>query len=140
MVTGTGDRGSFGCEEPLDGEQQNRDTVSDYQNRIRILKDHAERDGYSLSQHSMAAFLEFLDKNPHLKRGRLVLMENGNLRATWKGANGAHIALQFIDNRTIQYVIFKQREPSAPVSRVSGRDTMEGVLRQISAFDLNHVL
>ncbi len=75
-----------------------------------------------------------------MRRGRLVLMENGNLRAVWKGKNSAHVALQFIDSRTIQYVIFKQREPSTPVSRASGRDTMEGISNQISAFDLDDIL
>ena len=67
-------------------------------------------------------------------------MENGNLRAVWKGANGAHMGLQFLDNRSIQYVIFKQRETSAPVSRVYGRDTMKGISKQIDAFDLDDLL
>ena len=67
-------------------------------------------------------------------------MENGNLRAVWKGKNGAHIGLQFLDNGLIQYVIFKQRKRSLPVSRVYGRDTIDGVKRQIDAFDLRSVL
>lgn len=120
--------------------QRYRDTVSAYKNRIRVLKEQAELDGYSLSQPSKAAFLEFLEKNPLIRRGRLILMENGNLRAVWKGENAAHIGLQFLDNRSIQYVIFKQRNPSGPVSRVTGRDTMEGISRQIDAFDLHSVL
>lgn len=117
-----------------------RDTVSSYKDRIRVLKEQAELDGASLNQASKATFLEFLEKNPLVRRGRLVLMENGNLRAVWKGNDGAHLGLQFLDNRSIQYVIFKQRSPSAPVSRVSGRDTMEGISRQIDAFDLTPVL
>ena len=67
-------------------------------------------------------------------------MENGNLRAVWKGENEAHIGLQFINNRSIQYVIFTRREPQSPVSRVSGRDTLDGIKRQIEAFDLKSVL
>ena len=131
--------------EALDGElktivQRYRDTASAYKDRIRLLKEQADLDGYSLSQPSKAAFLEFIERNPQVKRGRLVLMENGNLRAVWKGDNGAHIGLQFRDRQSIQYVIFKQRKPSAPVSRVSGSDTMEGISRQIEAFDLGNVL
>lgn len=120
--------------------QRYRDTVSAYKKRIRILKEQAELDGYSLNQPSKAAFLEFLEKNPLVGRGRLVLMENGNLRAVWEGENGARIGLQFLNNRSIQYVIFKQRETSAPVSRVYGRDTMKGISKQIDAFDLDDVL
>lgn len=117
-----------------------RDTVSAYKNRISVLKEQAELDGYSLNPSSKAAFLEFLEKNPLIRRGRLVLMENGNLRAVWAGENRAHIGLQFLDKRAIQYVIFKQRKPSVPVSRVTGRDTMEGISKQIEAFDLRSVL
>ena len=120
--------------------QQYRDTASAYKDRIRVLKEQAEFDGYLLSQPSKAAFLEFIERNPRIKRGRLLLMENGNLRAVWKGENGAHLGLQFRDRQSIQYVIFKQRKPSAPVSRVSGSDTMEGISRQIEAFDLGNVL
>ena len=120
--------------------QRDRGTVSAYKKRIRILKEQAELDGYSLNHPSKAAFLEFLDKNPLIRRGRLVHMENGNLRAVWKGANGVHIGLQFLNSRSIQYVIFKQRENSSPVSRVYGCDTMKGIAKQIDAFDLGDVL
>ena len=116
------------------------DTVSAYASRIEILKEQAALDGYSLNPTSKAAFLEFLKKNPLIRRGRLVLMENGNLRAVWKGANIAHIGLQFLTNRSVQYVIFTRREPWSPVSRVSGRDTMDGITRQIEAFNLDGVL
>lgn len=48
MATGAGDKETSGYEMPLDGELRNRGTVSGYENRLRILKDQAERDGYSL--------------------------------------------------------------------------------------------
>ena len=120
--------------------QHIRDTDSAYANRIEILREQAELDGYSLNLASEEAFSEFHQKNPLIRRGRLVLMENGNLRAVWKGENGAHIGLQFINNLSVQYVIFTRREPQSPVSRVSGRDTMDGIKKQIEAFDLNGVL
>lgn len=67
-------------------------------------------------------------------------MENGNFRAVWKSKNGVHIGLQFLDNGLIQYVIFKQRSPTLPVSRVFGRDTTDGIISLIDAFDLGSVL
>ena len=120
--------------------QHIRDTDSAYANRIEVLREQAELDGYSLNLASEAAFYEFFQKNPLIRRGRLVLMENGNLRAVWKGENEAHIGLQFINNLSVQYVIFTRRESQSPVSRVSGRDTMDGIKKQIEAFDLNSVL
>ena len=77
---------------------------------------------------------------PNVRRGRLVLLENGNLRAVWKGENQAHIGLQFLDEQLVQYVLFARRDPGLPVSRVTGRDTIEGVRKQIDAFDLAPVL
>ena len=120
--------------------QHIRDTDAAYTRRIAVLKEQAERDGYSLNQASKEAFFEFLKTNPLIRRGRLVLMENGNLRAVWKGEKETHIGLQFINARSIQYVIFTRRAPRYPVSRVSGRDTLEGLKRQIEAFDLKSVL
>ena len=120
--------------------QHIRDTDSAYANRIEILREQAELDGYSLNFASEEAFYDFLQKNPLIRRGRLILMENGNLRAVWKGKNEAHIGLQFINNQLIQYVIFTRRESRFPVSRVSGRDTMDGIMRQIEVFDLGSVV
>ena len=116
------------------------DNVSAYEDRISVLKEQAELEGYSLSDASKTSFWRFLRKNPFMRRGRLVLMENGNLRAVWKGENGAHVGLQFLNDLSIQYVIFRRREPDLPVSRVSGRDTMDGISRQIDAFDLDSLL
>ena len=120
--------------------QRIHDTVSAYGKRIQVLEEQAELDGYSLNPISKAAFFAFFKRNPLARRGRLVLMENGNLRATWKGRNGAHIGLQFLNNQSVQYVIFTRREPLLPVSRVSGRDTMDGIRRQIDGFELRDVL
>lgn len=124
----------------IKSEPQLYDIYSAYANRIEVLKEQAELDGYSLNRASRDAFFEFLKKNPLMKRGRLVLMENGNLRAVWKGGKEDHVGLQFINNQSIQYVIFTRRAPQSPISRVSGRDTPDGIKKQIEAFDLDSVL
>ena len=127
-------------DELKDETEQIFDTISAYDDRIEILKRQAALEGYSLNRASEMAFATFFGKNPFLRLGLLFLIENGNLRAVWKGEDGAHIGLQFLGNGSIQYVIFKQREPSSPMSRVCGRDTVDGVRRQISAFDMDNVL
>lgn len=116
--------------------QQCRDTLSDYDKRLRVLGELAMRDGSFINEESLRGLTEFFLCNPFIRRGRLVLMENGNLRAVWKGAPQAHVGLQFLDRRTVQYVIFARREPSAATSRAAGTDTIQGVRRQIEAFDL----
>ena len=63
-------------------------------------------------------------------------MDNGNLRAVWKGDDGSHLGLQFLGGHFGEYVIFKRRSEAMPVSHVSGVDTLDGISAQVVAFDL----
>ena len=64
-------------------------------------------------------------------------MDNGNFRAVWQDKNGDHLGVQFLGERMAEYVIFKQRQSAGSVSRVAGIDTLEGLIAQLQAFDLN---
>lgn len=110
-----------------------------YLARIETLKSDASLDGFSMNKASECDFWSFIKSSPYVKKGRLVLMDNGNLRATWKDETGNHIGLQFLGNGSIQYVIFRHR-PNGRVSRVAGCDTLKGIERQIQAFDLKPLL
>lgn len=112
------------------------ETFSSYDDRLQVLEEQARIDGYSLNDASRKAFSEFCLRYPLMRRARLVLMENGNLRATWKDNYGAHVGLQFQDSRSIQFVIFGRRALDRPVQRVTGRVTMDGIMRQIEALDV----
>ena len=114
--------------------------VSAYDDRINNLEEQAATEGYFLNSGSKETFQRFFQKNPFIRLGRLVLLENGNLRAVWKDKNGSHIGLQFLDNLSIQYVLFKRRKPGLPVSRAYGRDTIDGLIQQITALELREVL
>ncbi len=116
------------------------DVFSAYQERIEVLRRQAGMEGYAINLASECAFWKFCTRVPRIRRGGLVLLENGNLRAVWEGDNEAHIGLQFRHEHSIQYVIFACRQSSFPMSRVSGRDTISGVLRQIEAFNIARVL
>ena len=112
------------------------ETFSSYDDRLQVLEEQARLDGYSLNDASRKAFSEFCLRYPLMRRARLVLMENGNLRATWKDDYGAHVGLQFQDSQSIQFVIFGRRALDRPVQRVTGRVTMDGIMRQIKALDV----
>ncbi len=111
-----------------------------YSERIRVLRQEARLEGYAINTASETAFWKFFFGVPNIRRGRLVLLENGNLRVVWKGENQAHIGLQFLDEQLVQYVLFARRAAGFPVSRVAGCDTIDGVRKQINAFDLAQVL
>lgn len=117
-----------------------RSTFQAYRTRILSLRDAAIQEGDCLNYASEYYFWHFVSSNPLLRRGNLVLVDNGNLRAVWKDGQGTHLGMQFLDDGMIQYVIFKQRVAGLPPSRVAGRDTADGIWRQISAFDLTSLI
>ena len=118
-----------------------RNTIFDaYTSRIKLLQDEAAHDGYVLNLASEIDFKEFLRATPSIRKGNLVLMDNGNLRAIWKCEQGARLGLQFLGGRMVQYVIFKRRQKEQAISRVTGRDSLEGLKRQIDAFELHSLL
>ena len=120
--------------------QKLRNFVSRYGPRIEYLKQAAAQDGYALNMDSEANFRQFVLSVSGIREGDLVLIDNGNLRAVWKDGQGNRIGLQFLGGEMVQYVIFRRREPEQPMSRVAGRDSFDGVLRQINAFDLDMLL
>ncbi len=111
-----------------------------YSSRIAYLKDEATHDGYELNQGSEGDFKRFVRSKPYMRKGDLVLMDNGNLRAIWKDEQGGRLGLQFLGGNMVQYVIFSRRQADRGVSRVSGRDSLEGIVRQIDAFELHSLL
>ena len=110
-----------------------------YMSRMRLLQDEAVHDGYVLNLASEIDFRQFVWSAPDIRKGNLVLMDNGNLRAIWKD-DQARLGLQFLGGRMVQYVIFKRRKQGHPISRVTGRDSLEGLKRQIDAFELYTLL
>ena len=110
-----------------------------YLTRIEALKSDAALDNISLNKASEQDFWSFIKSSPFIKKGRLILMGNGNLRAAWKDEEGNHIGLQFLGNRLIQYVIFRHRA-AGRISRVAGCDTQKGIELQIKTFDLKPLM
>ena len=111
-----------------------------FEKRIFELKDEADAEGYPFSADSLDTLRRFLGQGPILKPGRLVLMENGNLRATWSAERDSHVGLQFLPSGDVQYVIFTRRPRAAMTSRTHGKDTIAGIRRQLDAFDLYDLL
>ena len=111
-----------------------------YRSRIRTLCADAADEGYSVRSASERGFWNFINGTPHLRMGNLVLMDNGNLRAVWKDGKGTHLGLQFLGEGMVQYVIFKRRSRTRPISRIAGRDTLDGFKNQIDAFQLHSML
>lgn len=111
-----------------------------YSSRIAYLRDEATYDGYEMNKDSEGDFRQFVRSMPYIRKGNLVLMDNGNIRAIWKNDQGGRLGLQFLGGNMVQYVIFRRRMAAREISRVAGRDSLEGIVRQINAFQLHSLL
>ena len=107
-----------------------------YRDRIEDLRSDATLDGITLSDASERDFWSFVRSVPFAPRAGLVVVDNGDLRAVWKGQESTRVGLQFLGGRSIEYVILKRRPGSSRASQVAGRDTFDGVKEQLRAFDL----
>ena len=108
--------------------------------RIESLRGDAMLDGFDASAASEQDFWLFLKSIPFAEKAGLVLLDNGHLRAVWKGEKGEFLGLQFLGDGMIQYVIFGRGENSDHIPRVAGRDTFEGVKKQVRNFKLDAFL
>ena len=122
---------------PLPGELENRVIHSGiYEDRIDYLRRMGHEEGIELNKSSEDDFYLFIKATPNARKVSLVLTDSGNLRFVWKGDEGDHIGVQFHGGGIGSYVIFKRR-PSAPeISRSYGKDTLDGVRKLISVFNL----
>ena len=113
-----------------------RVTREDYALRIKELRGYASEDGFQVNPSSEEDFWSFMNSALFGNRPGLVLMENGNLRAVWRGAESSHVGIQFLGEQKAEYVVFRRRTASDDVSRVAGIDTLNGIKQQIRAFGL----
>ena len=104
------------------------------------MQEEARHEGYTLSHTSLYDFERFALGSNNVRRGGLVLLDNGNLRAIWRDEQGTRLGLQFLGGGRVQYVIFKRRIGERMVSRAAGRDSLEGLERQLAAFDMRSLL
>ena len=113
---------------------------SRFKNRIKLLREQAHSEDYLMNSESESTFWTFFERISKLKYGCLFLLENGNLQATWNDDKKNHIGLEFVNRQAIGFVIFKSRNSSEPVSRLSGIDTMNGLEDLISVYGLKKLL
>ena len=107
-----------------------------YSLRIEELKAYAQEDEIEVNEASQRDFWDFVDSLSSTKRARLVLCDNGNLKAVWRDSGANHLGIQFLGNKRGEYVIFKRRQRASEISRVAGIDTLQGIKNQMTAFDI----
>lgn len=117
-----------------------REICHSYVSRIEFLREEAPEEGMNFNENSKRDFWRFIEMIPFPRRGYLLLMDNGDLRVVWDDNEDNLVNIQFLGNSSARYVIFKRRTESGLVSRVAGSDTLNGVIFQIKAFELDAFL
>ena len=107
-----------------------------YSQRIAELREYGVEDGILLNAASETDFRAFVEHSGFTRRAGLALMDNGNLRAVWKGTDSGHLALHFLGGQQVRFVISKRRPGSRHASYVAGTDTFEGIKEQVQSFHL----
>ena len=110
-------------------------THETYRARIETLRSYAESDEIVVQPSSEQDFWGFVHALPEAPKAEIVLMDNGNFRAIWESGEQSRLAIQFMGAQRGEYVIFKRRPDASDVSRVAGIDTLDGIKRQMRAFD-----
>src|SRR5438270_701113 len=76
---------------------------SELEPRIAFLRREAHDEDMPYSETSERDLRQFMAARPSLRKPNLYLVDNGNLRAVWKGASGEHLAMQFLGGGQIQF-------------------------------------
>ena len=115
-----------------------------YRRRIAELREYGleEEEEIAINPESERDFWAFMPTLPGAPQAALALTDDGTLRAVWNDADDpeSHLGMEFLGGGWTRYVIFRRRAGAAKTSRVAGTDTFQGVLRQLSAFDLQRLV
>ena len=76
-----------------------------YARRINTLLGYASEEGIGARDGSMKDFNLFVDTTILTDKAMLIIMDNGDLRATWK-EDRKRLSLEFIGDRQVHYVVF----------------------------------
>ena len=110
-----------------------------YEHRIKELREFASEDDEcsDIREPSGKDFRRFIESMPEADKAGLGLLDNGNLSAIWERRDRElRIELEFLGDGLCEYVIFNRRTGAGEVSRGWGKDTLDGVKKQICAFGI----
>ena len=124
--------------------------TSNWDSTLKRLRQNSERieelrvlgleENVIMNSRSEFDFWLFAIENPNICVREIVLVENGNLRVSWRNSTDSFMGLQFLGEGEVQFVIFKRRNGSQFRAEVSGEDHFTGILKQIELFDLHSLV
>ena len=115
-----------------------------YRRRIAELREYGldEEEEIAISPDSERDFWAFMPTLPGAQEAGVVLTYEGTLRAAWIDDHDpeTHLALEFLGEGQIGYVIFRIMPGAAEITRVCGIEACDGIMQQIAHFQLQHLV
>ena len=115
-----------------------------YRRRIAELREYGleEEEEIAISPDSERDFWAFMPTLPGAQEAGVVLTYEGTLRAAWIDDHDpeTHLALEFLGEGQIGYVIFRIMPGAAEITRVCGIEAYDGIMQQIAHFQLQHLV
>lgn len=107
-------------------------------NRIEYLASICQEeypDQAPISPCSLQTFIAFVSSVPNLVYPSLVLTWAGNIRAEWTKAKDQHLAIEFLDDGKVRFVVFAP-DPKSPyqTARASGISSADSVLELVHPY------
>ncbi len=104
----------------------NEENSRSYEKRIDTLLGYASEEGISARDESKKDFDLFVDTTIPTDKAMLIIMDNGNLRATWR-EDRSRLSLEFIGDRLVDYVVFIPEGPSGQQFERSGECSFDEI-------------
>ena len=99
-----------------------------YRRRIDTLLGYASEEGIDVRDESKRDFDFFVDTVIPTDKAMLIVMDNGNLRATWREDHN-RLSLEFVGGRAVHYVVFIPADPNGQPLEDSGERSFDEVPR-----------
>jgi hypothetical protein len=98
--------------------------------RLATLRSACLEEGEAISPDSIEQFIRFLTRYPSLDMPRIVITDNGNVRASWSPEPDRHFAAEFSGGNSIRFVLFAPR-PEGGVARFAGSETEQRLVTAV---------
>ena len=97
-----------------------------YGRRIDTLLGYASEEGIDARDESKNDFKFFVDTVIPTDKAMLIVMDNGNLRATWRGDQN-RLSLEFVGDHAVHYVVLIPASPNGQPLERSGECSFDEI-------------
>ena len=108
----------------------------EYKKRIDWLHLEAQYEGIEPDESSESDFWRLMNSLSTAPAADVTISQEGHLRAVWEGPGRSHIAIRFIGNSEVVYVMWRRLPESKDIKRTSGNIALNEIKKRVAQFGL----